>query len=125
MINPFLKIIMGLMALIIVVLGFCLLGQGMTLSNAHKALKHERAVKALEHERAVKAILARQVVIEREAVKVETVTRKVYIKSKEVQNAIDKAPNCDAVVSVWRYGIERLRSEASSEAGIDTAEKSD
>jgi hypothetical protein len=88
----------------------------MTLSNAHKAL---------EHERAVKAILARQVVIEREAVKVETVMRKVYIKSREVQNAIDKAPNCDAVVSVWRDGIERLRSEASSEAGIDTAEKSD
>jgi hypothetical protein len=116
MINPLNKIILGVLALVILGLGFGLLGQGVDLSRARAAL---------EHERAVKVILAQQVAAEREAVKVETVTRKITIKAKEVQNDIDKAPNCDAVVSVWRDGIERLRSEASGEAGINITEKSD
>ena len=83
--------------------GGWLLGQGAQLNKARKALDHERAVSAA---------LAADLVAQKEAVKVEVITRKVYIKAEQVKHEIDSETRCDAVVSVWRDGIIGMRQEA-------------
>lgn len=71
-----------------------------------------RARKALDHQKAVVKVLAADLVAQEEAVKVEVITRKVYIKAEQVKHEIDNQTRCDDVVPVWRAGIDGLRQEA-------------
>jgi hypothetical protein len=100
------------LTLSLITCGGWLLGQGAQLNKARKAL---------EHERAVSAVLAADLVAQKEAVKVEIVTRKVYIKAEQVKNEIDSETRCDAVVSVWRNGINGLRQEALADSATATS----
>jgi hypothetical protein len=93
----------------IIAMGF-LSWQGWQLDQARKAVVHQKAVNA---------VLARDLVAQKAAVKVEIITKNVYLKAAEVKHEIDKT-DCNSVVDVWRDGIERVRTQANS-ADSDTA----
>jgi hypothetical protein len=71
--------------------------------------------KAVAHQKAVNAVLARDLVAQKAAVKIETVTRRVYVQAERVKNEIN-ATDCNSVVPVWRDGIERVRAQANASA---------
>jgi hypothetical protein len=78
----------------------------------------DQARKAVARSEAAKARLAGELVLAQKAVKVEIVTKNVYLKAAEVKHEIDKT-DCNSVVPVWRDGIERVRQHAQADAPID------
>jgi uncharacterized iron-regulated membrane protein len=69
--------------------------------------------KAVARSEAAKARLAGELVAAQKAVKVEIVTKNVYIQAERAKNEIN-ATDCNSVVPVWRDGIERVRAQADA-----------
>jgi len=78
----------------------------------------DQARKAVAHQKAVNAVLAKDLVAQKAAVKIETVTRRVYVQAERVKNEIN-ATDCNSVVPVWQLGIERVRQHAQADASTD------
>jgi hypothetical protein len=75
----------------------------------------DQARKAVAHQKAVNAVLARDLLAQKAAVKIETVTKRVYVQAEKVKHEIN-ATDCNSVVPVWRDGIERVRQHAQADA---------
>jgi hypothetical protein len=100
------KILLGGVSFVaLTAMGF-LSWQGAELTKTRKAVARSEAAKAR---------LAGELVAAQKAVKVEIVTKNVYLKAAEVKNEIDKT-DCNSVVHVWQLGIERVRSQADASA---------
>jgi hypothetical protein len=89
----------------LIAMGF-LSWQGAELTKTRKAVARSEAAKAR---------LAGELVAAQKAVKVEIVTKNVYIQAERVKNEIN-ATDCNSVVPVWRDGIERVRAQADASA---------
>jgi hypothetical protein len=98
----------GVSGAAIIAMGF-LSWQGAELTKTRKAVARSEAAKA---------ILAGELVAAQKAVKVEIVTKNVYLKAAEVKYEIDKT-DCNSVVHVWQLGIERVRQHAQADAAAD------
>jgi hypothetical protein len=103
------KILLGILSMGAVITMGLLSWQGVELTKTRKAVAHQKAVNA---------VLARDLVAQKAAVKIETVTRRVYVQAERVKNEIN-ATDCNNVVPVWRDGIERVRQHAQSDASAD------
>jgi hypothetical protein len=92
--------------------GAALIAMGLLSWQGAELTKTRKAVARSE---ATKARLAGELVAAQKAVKVETVTKRVYVQAERVKNEIN-ATDCNSVVHVWQLGIERVRAQADAAA---------